>query len=223
MRHALRIARHEWSLVLRDPRFLIPFAAVPLLLIVLHGISLFATSGDPVQGWALTRTFLSILSLVGASLAVPLGADTFAGERERHTWETLLCLPVPRGQLFLGKVLGILPFPLAVAWSGQILILVLFNLNGGLQWALPAEWIFPLLLTPFLSLFFCALSVLISLRCDTVRAAAQLTGLSLVVLFPAVTVASQAWRGNPFYLTGVLVALLLGATVCFGLAARRMK
>ena len=223
MRHTLRIARHEWSLVLRDPRFFIPFAAVPLLLILLHGISLFAVSGNPVEGGALTRTFLSILSLVGASLAVPLGADTFAGEKERHTWETLLCLPAPRGQLFMGKVLGILPFPLVVAWSGQTVILMLYTMNGGLQWLLPAEWIFPLVLTPFLSLFFCALSVLISLRCETVRAAAQLTGLSLVILFPAITVASQAWSGSPLHLAGVLVALLLGASVCFGLAARRLR
>ena len=211
MKQVMRLARHEWSLVMRDPRFFIPFVAVPLILIVLHGISLFAVSGDPVQGWTLTRTFLAVLSLVGASLAVPLGADAFAGEKERHSWETLLCLPLPRNQLFIGKVLGVLPFPLKAGWVGQILVLCLAGWNGCLRFAEPMEWIFPLLLTPILSLFFCALSVLISLRSDTVRGAAQLTGLSLLILFPVVIVGTQAWSGHPVYLMYLLLTGMLGS------------
>ena len=223
MKIALRLARHEWGLVLRDPRFLIPFAAVPLLLILLHGTTIFLFTNDPSQRWLLTRTFLAILSLIGASMAVPLGADAFAGEKERQTWETLLCLPIPRKQLFLGKVLGILPFPLAVGWVGQIMALVLASLSGSSQYAEPSDWIFALLLTPFLSLFFCALSAFISLRCETVRSAAQLTGLSLLVLFPLVTVSSQALMGNTMAQAGVLSALLLGSTLCLVLAAKRLR
>jgi ABC-2 type transport system permease protein len=222
MKNALRLARHEWMLVFRDPRFFIPFAVVPLLLIALHGAALFLFAGNPWQGWMLTRTFLAVLSLIGASLAVPLGADAFAGEKERRTWETLLCLPLPRRQLFAGKVLGALPFPLAVGWLGQGLALGLAGYAGGLQTAAPMEWVFPLLLTPFLSLFFCALSVLISLQCETVRGAAQLTGLSLLILFPAVTVASQMLAANPLHVAYVLITMSAGAMGCFALAARRL-
>jgi len=209
-------------LVLRDPRFFIPFAAVPLILVVVHAVMLFLMAGNPWQGWVYTRTFLAVLSLVGASLAVPLGADAFAGEKERHSWETLLCLPLARGQLFAGKVLGVLPFPLIVGWLGQSLALLVSSLSGGLQTAAPSEWIFPLLLTPFLALFFCFLSVLISLRCETVRGAAQLTGLSLLILIPTVTVASQALSEHPLYLMAILAALLFATALCFLAAARRL-
>ncbi len=211
-------------LVLRDPRFFIPFAAVPLILVVLHAILLFMfANGNPWQGWMFTRTFLTILSLIGASLAIPLGADAFAGEKERHSWETLLCLPLPRGQLFAGKVLGIAPFPLAVGWLGQGLALMVSASNGGVQTAPALEWVFPLLLTPCLCLFFCSLSTFISLRSETVRTAAQLTGLSLLILFPAVTIASQALLGHPPYLSCILVALLLATVLCFFLGARRLR
>ena len=196
MKSALKLARHEWLLTFRDPRFLIPFAAVPLLLISVHGLTIFLFSADPSQRWLLTRTFLSVLSLIGAASAVPLGADAFAGEKERQTWETLLCLPMNRSDLFLGKVLGFLPFPLAVGWISQLLALFLSIASGSFQYAEPSDWIFPLLLTPFLSLFFCALSAFISIRCETVRSAAQLTGLSLLVLFPAISISSQAFIGN---------------------------
>jgi len=223
MNKVLHLARHEWMQVLRDPRFFIPFAAVPLVLVVLHAVALFLVAGNPWQGWAYTRTFLAVLSLVGASLAVPLGADAFAGEKERHSWETLLCLPLPRGQLFAGKVLGVLPFPLIVGWLGQGLALFVSSLSGGVQTASTSEWVFPLLLTPFLSLFFCSLSVLISLRCETVRGAAQLTGLSLLVLIPVVTVASQTMAPHPLYLLGILAALLLATALCFLAAARRLR
>ena len=220
---AIKVARHEWAMVLRDPRFLIPFAAVPLFLILLHSATLFMLPGNPSQRWLLTRSFLDILSLIGASMAVPLSADAFAGEKERQTWETLLCLPIRRGELFLGKVLGILPFPLLVGWTAQIIILILSNASGTLQYAYSSEWIFALLLTPFLSLFFCALSALISLRSETVRSAAQFTGLCLLILFPLVTASSQALLGNFSAQAGALATLLVGAALCFTLAVRRLK
>ncbi len=219
MKDALRLARHEWAQVLREPRFLIPFAVAPAFVIVLQGVALFLLPPDPAARALMTRSFLAVLSLIGASMAVPLGADAFAGEKERQTWETLLCLPVSRGQLFAGKVLGILPFPLLVGWTGQGLALAISSLRGGVF--LP-EFYAPLLLTPFLSLFFCALSTLVSLRCDTVRAAAQITGLGLLFLFPAVTLASQTVLGNSTVLSCVLAGLGIGSTICFLLARRRI-
>lgn len=223
MSNVLRLAKHEWSLVLRDPRFLIPFAVVPLFLILLHGASLFLFPIDVVQRWQLTRTFLNVLSLIGASMAVPLGADAFAGEKERQTWETLLCLPIQRGELFLGKVLGILPFPVLVGWLGQTVILVLANSTGLLAFAEPGEWIFPLLLTPFLALFFCSLAALISLRSETVRSAAQFTGLCLLILFPLVTATSQVLPAKASNQLEALAALLAGAAVCFTLALKKLR
>ncbi len=222
MNNALRIARHEWSLVLRDPRFLIPFGVAPLFLIALNVASWFWLNVDPFQRWVLTRSFLAVISLIGASMAVPLGADTFAGEKERRSWETLQCLPLPRAHLFAGKVLGVLPFPLAVGWVSQGIVLILSSALGSPPPG-PLTWCAPLLLTPFLSVFFCALSVLISLRSESVRSAAQVTGVFLLLLFPAVAVAAPPLFDHPGALALALAALAVGATLCLAAAAKRMQ
>ena len=219
MKDALRLARHEWSLVLREPRFLVPFAVAPAFVLALQAAVLFLLPPDPAAQALLARSFLSVLSLIGASMAVPLSADAFAGEKERRTWETLLCLPLPRNSLFFGKVLGILPFPLLAGWAGQAAALALWALRG----YAPSGATAPLLLTPFLAFFFCALSALVSLRCETVRSAAQITGLCLLLLFPAVMLASQTVLGNPAALGGALALLGAGAAICFALAARRLR
>jgi hypothetical protein len=85
------------------------------------------------------------------------------------------------------------------------------------------DWAPALLLTPFLSLFFCALAALISLRCDTVRGAAQWTGLLLLLLFPVVAFAAHSllgnWRGSAL----MVAALAGGSLLCFALALRRFR
>jgi len=223
MKNAFRLASHEWRMVLRDPRFLLPFAVVPFFLVTLHGVILWLSPGDGPQHWMLTRSFLSMLSLMGAAMAIPLGADAFAGEKERQSWETLLCLPMARREIFFGKVIGVFPFPLMVGWTAQILTLILSNTEGGLSFAAPAEWMSPLFLTPSLSLFLSALTVLISLRCDTVRSAAQITGLFLLFLYPALGVSAHFLLDSPGSAAQVFFALTGGAAVCFFLAARRFK
>jgi ABC-type transport system involved in multi-copper enzyme maturation permease subunit len=180
---------------------------------------LFLLPPEPAAQALLTRSFLSVLSLIGAAMAVPLGADAFAGEKERRSWETLLCLPVPHRRLFAGKVLGILPFPLFVGWAGQAAALALASLRGH---AVPSASWFPVLLTPFLAAFVVALSVLVSLGCQSVRAAAQITGLCLLPLFPAVMLSVHVLPAHPAALAGILAALGAGAMICFALAARRL-
>ncbi len=222
MNNTLRLAKHEWHLVLRDPRFLLPFLFAPCLLILLHGISLYFIPGQASEHWALSRSFLLLLSWLGSAMAIPLGADAFAGEKERQTWETLICLPLSSGQLFLGKVLGILPFPWMVGWCGQTLVLLLARINGGLGNSRPMEWITPLLLTPTLSLFFCSLSVLISLHVETMRSAAQWTGLILLCFGPLLAIASQIWFQEMASMAMVLSFLVLSSLFCLGIAKRRL-
>lgn len=75
----------------------------------------------------------------GALIAVILGADSFAGERERGTLVPLLTAPVTTTQLLMGKALGLLaawslmytlalPYLWAVGAGGQNLVATLFCL-----------------------------------------------------------------------------------------------
>src|SRR3989338_6609150 len=112
MGDVLRMARHEWRLILREPRFLVPFLITPLLLVGFQAFAVAsAADGDAGDIRVVTRSLLLMLAVFAPSLAIPLGADSFAGERERNTLEVLLCLPIGMRALFWGKVLGILPLP----------------------------------------------------------------------------------------------------------------
>lgn len=57
--------------------------------------------------------------LVGIIVVLLLGADSFSGERDHRTLESLLLTPVPRGQVAIGKLLAILSL-----WLGMIPIAV---------------------------------------------------------------------------------------------------
>jgi ABC-type Na+ efflux pump permease subunit len=219
---ALRIARHEWRLILKEPRFLLPFLITPLLLVGVQGYALFMHPG--ASNWEilmLARSLLVMLAALSASLAVPLGADSFAGEKERNTLEILLCLPVRVSTLFWGKVLGIYPMPVLVGWMGQGAILAMLASRGLLQpvfWPMAAK---ALLLTPVLGFFFCALASLISLRAETVRGAAQFTSLFMLAVFFAMMALSTRLFSDPVYFLGLLASLLFGAAICLWLASRR--
>jgi len=48
-----------------------------------------------------------VVTTAGALIAVILGSDAFAGERERHTLVPLLTAPITSGQILNGKAIGL--------------------------------------------------------------------------------------------------------------------
>lgn len=115
-----------------------------------------------------------------------IAADLFAGERERHTLETLLASRLPDFTILVGKLcaalvygmgftLGVLPVGLAtinIAYGkGQLLF---FSTRMALA---------ILAITFLISLLSACLGVLISLRAATVRQAQQTFSLALFALF----------------------------------------
>lgn len=221
MSGALRIARHEWKLILKEPRFLLPFFITPLILVSVQGYALFIRPGSPFETLLLARSLLLMLAVLSSTLSVPLGADSFAGEKERNTFEILLCLPVPVRTLFWGKVLGIFPLPVTVGWFGQGAILVLLAARGMLLPEFIPVAAKALVFTPFLVLFFCALASFISLGAETVRGAAQLTGLFMLFVFIAMMAISTRLFESPAWYFGALAVLVAGAVGCLRLARRR--
>jgi len=138
-----QIARKERGALLQDQRglgWLLAFSAVlsafALLLISNQELSLL----DNVQ---VVYMMAGTVTAAGAVIAVILGADAFAGERERGTLVPLLIAPIATSDLVHGKALGLLgawglmyllslPYLWAVGAGGQnlaqaILYLVLFG------------------------------------------------------------------------------------------------
>ncbi|HEY8345692.1 MAG TPA: ABC transporter permease subunit [Symbiobacteriaceae bacterium] len=146
-----------------------------------------------------------IIPLMTASV---ISADSFAGEKERGTLETLLFAPVDMWSLFAGKVLA--AFVPAVVVSLVTFLLCALSVNLA-AWPLFHRIMFPqvnwlplmLLVIPAVSLLAILANVFISARVATFQAAYQLGGT--VVLPILLLVAGQV--------TGVLVLSAMVVTV----------
>ncbi|MEW5827417.1 MAG: ABC transporter permease [Chloroflexota bacterium] len=123
-------------------------------------------------------------------------ADSIAGERERHTLETLLASRLSDTAILLGKVGAAIVY----AWGltiGIILISVVsVNLAFGLRdgtfyvyspMAILATLVFSLLI----ALFSAGLGILVSLRAETVRQAQQVVSVGFMVIFIPVLLLAQ--------------------------------
>ena len=222
MRATLLIARHEWRMIFKEPRFLLPFLITPLLLMGLQAFTIFIDPlGSVGETLALARSLLLMLAVLAPSSAVPLGADSFAGEKERNTLEILMCLPVEMGSLFWGKVLGIYPVPVLVGWIGQGVMTAMLLSRGYWEPGFGVHLAKAMLMTPVLGLFLCALSTLLSLISESVRSAAQYTSLAMLGIFFLVTSFSGAFFNTPAVFLGFSGSLLTASVTCFLVARRR--
>ncbi len=116
--------------------------------------------------------------------------DTFAGERERHTLETLLASRLSDKAILFGKILSVVLYGWGIAMIGIIASLITVNIAAGGEHLLiySPNVCLALLAFSFLSsLLSSVMGVLVSLRSSTVRQAQQITGLiSLVPIMPLV-------------------------------------
>lgn len=200
----------------------------PLLLIGILGI---------VLPWRLGQQWLDLASAaMGLVLFIPLiviisfVGDAIAGERERHTLETLLASRVSDRAILLGKVIVTTSYAWSTVLIGLLLGLIVANLSKG-----QGSWHFythgdllleALALSLLSSLLGVSGGVLISLRSATVRQAQQLLIVATLVLVVGAVLAIQAvpaqaissLSASQFWLIviavlAVLDAILLGASL----------
>ena len=166
----------------------------PLLLLGILGI---------VMPWRLGPQWLALSPLVvGIDLYIPFivilsfVGDAIAGERERHTLETLLASRIGDHAILLGKIIVTTGYAWGTALLGLLLGLIVANLSKG-----QGSWAFythgdVLLETLALSLLANLLGVsggvLISLRSATVRQAQQILIVATMVLVTGGVLALKA-------------------------------
>jgi len=161
-------------------------------------------------------------------------SDAFAGERERHTLETLLATRLSDHAILFGKVAAALVYSGGITLSslamGLVTVNVVHQTDGLLLYSLPtaaAMLVFGLLAAVLVA----SVGVLISLRAPTVRQAEQTLGgviiLAMVIPFAGTRVLSAEWKARllaPEYsaLRVILVvALLVALDLIFVLLAVR--
>lgn len=170
----------------------------PLLLIGILGVYLPLQFG--LQWLALSPIEMYVILWIPFSVIISFIGDAIAGERERHTLETLLASRISDRAILLGKVIATVGYAWGMALGGLLLGLVLVNLFSGYgSWAFyhPLDVLLEALA---LSLLTCILGasagVLISLRSATVRQAQQILSIGTLVLIFGGIFALQALPVN---------------------------
>jgi len=127
--------------------------------------------------------FLSaIIAVLLVGMTIP---ESFAGERERHTLNTLLASRLPDRAILFGKM----AVSIALAWGVTMVVLLLSlvtvnvaHYDGKLLLYTPAIAIADVVLSLLMATLFASAGVLISMRSDTVQQATQV--LMAIFLVP---------------------------------------
>lgn len=170
----------------------------PFLFVLIVGVIL------PLQGgtvWVDTPAGLILSAWLPLLLVNNLIADSFAGERERHTLETLLASRLSDQAILMGKILASAIYAWVMTMIVMLVVLITANASGwqGEIRLYPLEVIAGAPILAFLSAMFSTLvGVHISLRASSVRQAQQTLGLvvMLLVLVPTfgVNLIPHEWR-----------------------------
>lgn len=200
----------------------------PVLLVGVLGVYLPLQFGS---GWlALSSIELFVILWIPFFVIITFIGDAIAGERERHTLETLLASRISDRAILMGKVIATVGYAWGMALFGLLLGLILVNLFSGQgSWAFyhPFDVFLEVLA---LSLVTCLLGasagVLISLRSATVRQAQQILSIGTLLLIfgglfalralPANFISSLSYSqflGLSIVIIAVLDAILLGLSL----------
>lgn len=135
-------------------------------------------------GWVNLPAMFFYWPFLTASMTSTIVSDAVAGERERHTLETLLATRLSDGAILLGKVLAAVLYGYAFALSNLAIGLATVHVKWGAQAEAMTLSRFIALLALIGSSAAClsGLGVLVSLRAATVRQAQQLFGVVLLLV-----------------------------------------
>jgi len=131
--------------------------------------------------WPVAVSIFTPLLLIATTIT-----ESFAGERERHTLETLLASRLPDRAILLGKLLTSMLFGWGMTLFLLMVSLVVVNLlewGNGFRFYQPAIFVINILLSWLVSGMVASLGVLISLRAPTVQSATQTLVLMLFMPF----------------------------------------
>lgn len=153
--------------------------------------------------------------LIPVMAASTISADSFAGEKERGTLESLLFSPISVDVLFIGKVLASFLPAIGLTWLTFLLTVINVNAVG---WSGMGGLFFPtlnwlplmLLVIPLLSLATIFLNVFISARVRTFQAAYQLGG---IVILPVMGLVIGQVTGILFLSTTVIILIAVGLVI----------
>ncbi len=156
-----------------------------LLILALLGIFVPLQTGTAI----LTQPTLALVWLwLPVMLTMNMVAESFAGERERHTLETLLASRLSDRAILFAKMAASILYGFSIGLVAMLLATVTVNIaypaaGGGIQFYPTSTFIWLLVVILLVNALMAALGVLVSLRAKTVRQAYQQLSVGLILLF----------------------------------------
>lgn len=166
-----------------------------LIILGIFGVVLPLTTGLRTPTWATSAVPAGLYGLMLPLLLImSVGADSFAGERERHTLETLLASRLPDQAIFFGKLIAITVFGWGQSLLAALVGLLVTNVahKGALTLYPPSIVVAIVVLGLLVALVGAATAALVSLRASTVRQASQMLSIGLMVIIFGLTFGIQA-------------------------------
>ena len=142
----------------------------------------------PVQlgpEWVHSKLIVGYWPFLAATMVSSLIADSVAGERERHTLETLLASRLPDSSILIGKIIAAVFYGVGFAVVNLVIGLIAVNVayrEGGVILFDGQQFVVTIVLTVLASLLMAGIGVFISLRAATVKQAQQAFGIAIIVL-----------------------------------------
>ncbi|MBN9389220.1 MAG: ABC transporter permease [Chloroflexi bacterium] len=208
-----------------------------LIFIAIAGIILPLQQG---QLWLHSSLAVQLIVMEPVFLVLNVIADAFAGERERHTLETLLASRLSDRSILFGKLLTAIIYGWAISLALLVVGLIVVNVahsTGTFMFYSGEVLVACLLLSLLMVTFMAALGILISLKAASVRQAQQTLSISFLVIFFALIYGTQAlpkdWINNIINFAGnigvygvilvIAVALVVVDAILIGVTASRFQ
>ena len=179
----LTVAWKEW-LEFRDQLFRLKRGGLSALIVVLMLGIFTPLQMGPV--WLNSPLMLAYWPLLASGMVSTLIADAFAGERERHTLESLLATRLPDRAIIIGKVIAAVLYGLLFTFANIVVgfvALSLSRLDEGFLAPPFAQVGLIFVLVTLACATLAGVGVFISLKAATVRQAQQTLGIIMMVLF----------------------------------------
>jgi ABC-2 type transport system permease protein len=185
-----------------------------------------------------TNLAVTLAALTASIYVAGAAPDTFAGERERHTLETLLASRLPDRAILLGKIIALLEYGCAAALLMLIFGWITVNVvhgEGQLLLYSRRALISAVLFAPLAAGLIAAIGIHVSLFAKTVKQAQQTFSTAALVFIPVIAISllgearvtliiDALRRPGATAFTLWLAALLIGAqALLFGWALIRFR
>ncbi len=178
--------------------------------------------------WFTNPLYMIVWAWIPMLAVMQIVTDTFAGERERHTLETLLASRLSDSAILWGKVLSVVLYGWSIQFGSLIVAAVVVNIaawQGSLQFYSLTTLLGLIPLIMLLVVLIAAIGTLISLRSASMRAAYQkmMIGFMVIVFGGSALIQFLPGQANllnslqDLKLSSILIAVLVVLVVDWGL------